>query len=70
MKYIYSVITNVIADDTADIQTNIVPIDPCLSNPCKNNGTCLKAFANSFACLCLPNFLGKRHMICLCIIPF
>ena len=35
---------------TAALQT-----DECLSNPCRNGGTCLDAY-NTFRCLCPPNW--------------
>lgn len=30
---------------------------PCVSNPCKNNGTCT-AYDNSYVCTCTPGFTG------------
>ena len=32
--------------------------DPCLPNPCKNEGVC-KADLNTFECRCVPGFKGK-----------
>ncbi|KAG8252014.1 hypothetical protein J6590_068222 [Homalodisca vitripennis] len=36
---------------------NLLSIDECLSNPCRNGGTCQDMF-NSFMCICPPNWQG------------
>jgi cubilin len=36
-------------------------IDPCLSNPCMNGGTCTKiVFGRNYRCVCAPNFIGRN----------
>ncbi len=37
--------------------------DPCLSNPCKNNGLC-KRQGNSFICQCLQWYTGSCCELC------
>lgn len=62
-EYIYYVRNSVAYDDQFDTFSDVEPNDPCISNPCKNNGLCSKAFSNSFACLCPSMFEGK--LLCL-----
>ena len=37
-------------------------IDECLSQPCRNNATCMNKI-NSYYCLCTPGFTGKSCLL-------
>jgi hypothetical protein len=50
-QHIYEVRNSYFSDDQ-----NIT--NPCDSNPCQNNGTCLFGFNNIISCLCLENYEG------------
>ncbi len=54
-QYLYVVRRNAIGDDQL---SNKEPFNPCLFNPCQNNGTCAVGFDNNFACFCLPEYTG------------
>ena len=51
---------------TAPIATTVtigtVPIDPCLSQPCLNSGTCIGGFSQSigYVCLCVEQYTGSN----------
>ena len=34
--------------------------DPCKTNPCQNDGSCLAETESSFSCLCIPGYTGTR----------
>ena len=37
-----------------------VPLFPCASNPCLNNGTCLTLSLTNYTCVCPSLFIGLR----------
>ena len=41
------------------VTTTTVPIDPCLSRPCLNSGTCIGGFSQ-YVCLCVELYTGKN----------
>jgi hypothetical protein len=57
-QYIYFVRDEGVGNDQPNDDSIYESNDPCLQNPCKNYGTCSRAFLNSFACFCLPSYTG------------
>ena len=60
-KYFYRVAT--------DLKLDSIALDPCLPNPCYNNGTCLSSDSEdclvssnaiNFCCLCREGFTGQQ----------
>ena len=38
-------------------------LDPCSSDPCVNNGTCVDNGDNTFKCMCPPGVTGDRCQV-------
>jgi hypothetical protein len=51
-EHIYEVQNNYVSNDQGSYS------DPCDSNPCKNDGTCLLGYNNTIICSCPENFKG------------
>lgn len=43
-----------------------IPTNPCSSQPCFRNGTCLAVGTQSYICVCPTGYLGARCEICNC----
>ncbi len=56
-QHIYYVRNNFISNDLGSYSDQNIT-NPCNSNPCKNNGTCLLGYNNTISCLCLENYNG------------
>ena len=37
-----------------------IPIDPCQSNPCQNQGSCVRTSAMTYSCACPIDYEGSR----------
>jgi hypothetical protein len=54
---VYYVRNNIVNHDQARTSSQNI-YNPCDSNPCRNNGTCLIGFNNSISCFCPENYNG------------
>ena len=57
-QHVYEVRNNIVGDDQNDIFNKNNVSNPCFSNPCKNNGSCISGFGGAFVCICLKYNTG------------